>query len=86
MDDAADLKQLLLVVHHLGARQPGNRVIFAQENGLFRADLLAHSTKNAANHVDIEFARILFDLAEPIFRRNFAGFDLDCARRTNEFA
>src|SRR5262249_39434372 len=84
--DAADLNQLLLIVHHLGPCQPGNRVVFAQENGLFRADLFAHSAENAANHVDIELAWILFDLAKPVFRRNFAGFDLDCTRRTNEFA
>jgi len=84
--DTADLKQLFFVVHHLGAGQSGNRVIFAQENGLFWANLLAHAAKNAANHVDIELAWILFHLAETIFGGDFAGFDLDCARRTNEFA
>ena len=86
MHDAADLKQLLLVVHHLGTSQPGNRVVFAQKNGLFRADLLAHPAKNAADHVDIEFSRILFYLAEPVSRRNFAGLDLDRAGRANELA
>ena len=86
MHDAPDLKQLFFVVNHLGARQPGNRVVFAQVNGLFRANLLAHAAKNAANHVDIELAWILFDLAETVFGGDFSRFDLDGARRTNEFA
>ena len=86
MHDTAYLEQLLLVVHHLGSGKSGNRVVFAQENGLLRADFLAHPAKDAANHVDIELARIFLDLAEPVFGRNFAGVDLDCPRRTNEFA
>src|SRR3982074_2353924 len=73
-------------MHHLFARKAGDGVIFAQINRLFRANLLAHAAKNAADHVDIEFLRILLDLAKPIGRWNLARRDLDGAWRTNEFA
>src|SRR5438105_10242734 len=86
MHDAADLEQLLLIVYHLSASEPGDGVIFAQKDGLLGANFFAHPAKNAANHVDIEFARVLLDFAEAIFGRNFARLNFDGARRANEFA
>src|SRR6266480_13303 len=83
---AADLEQLLLVVHHFRTSEPGNGIIFAQKDCLLGANLLTHPAENAANHVNIELARILLDFAEAIFGRNFARFDFDGAGRANEFA
>src|SRR2546421_5515826 len=83
---AADLEQLLLVVHHFRTSEPGNGIIFAQKDCLLGANLLTHPAENAANHVNIELARILLDFAEGIFGRNFARFDFNGARRANEFA
>src|SRR5947208_6951576 len=83
---AADLEQLFLVVHHFRTSEPGNGIIFAQKDCLLGANLLTHPAENAANHVNIEFARILLDFAEAIFARNFARLDFDGARRANEFA
>src|SRR5438270_535077 len=71
--DAADLEQLLLVVHHFGPGKPGNRVIFAQKNRLLRANFFAHAAEDAADHVDIEFAWKFLDLSETIIRRYFTG-------------
>src|SRR5438552_12396746 len=84
--DAADLEQLLLVVHHFGAGKPGNRVVFAQENCLLRANFLAHAAENAADHVDIELTRKFLNLGETIARWNFTRLNLDRARWTDELA
>src|SRR5882724_1992909 len=83
---SADLEKFFLVMHHVGTREAGNGVIFAQINGLLRTNFLAHPAVNAADHVDIEFFRKLFDLGETVRRRNLAGNNFDRARRTNEFA
>src|SRR5436190_5551688 len=83
---AADLEQLFLVVHHFRTSEPGNGIIFAQKDCLLGANLLTHPAENAANHVNIELARILLDFAEATFGRNFARFDFDGAWRANEFA
>src|SRR2546423_10049117 len=66
MHDAADLEELLFIVHHFVACESGNGVIFAQENRLFRADLFAHPAGEAADHVDVEFFRVFFDLGKPV--------------------
>src|SRR4029077_10456145 len=73
-------------MHHVGAREAGDGVIFAQINRLLRTNFLAHPAVNAADHVDIEFLRKFFDLCESVGRRNFSGNNFDRARRTNEFA
>src|SRR5206468_5511157 len=86
MNNATDLEQLLLVVHHFRTSESGNSIIFTQKDCLLGANFLTHPAENAANHVNIELARILFDLAEAIFGRNFARLDFDGARRTDEFA
>src|SRR5207245_9847557 len=73
-------------MHHISARESSDGVILAQKNRLLRTDLLAHPAENAANHVNIEFLWIFFDLGEPVCRRNLAWNNFDRARRTDEFA
>src|ERR1700719_3533092 len=85
MHYSADLEQFVFVVHHLFARESGDGVVLAQKNRLLGTNLLAHAAENAADHVDIEFLWVFFNLGEPISRWNFAGNDFDGARRTNEF-
>ena len=86
MHDAADLEQFILVIHHLLAGEASDGVIFAQKNRLLRANFLAHAAIDAADHVDIEFLRVLFHFGKAIFRRNLARDDFDGARRADEFA
>src|SRR5215470_834120 len=57
---SADLEEFFLVMYHVGAREAGDGVIFAQKNRLLRTNLLAHSAVNASDHVDIEFLRKFF--------------------------
>src|ERR1700720_3790843 len=83
---AADLEELVLVMHHFRTSEPGDGVILAQKDGLFGTDFFTHPAENAANHIDIELARIFLDLAKAVFRRNFARLDFDRPRRTDEFA
>src|SRR5438309_90576 len=47
--DTADLEQLVLVMHHVFAGEASDRVIFAEEDGLLRADFLAHAAVDAAD-------------------------------------
>src|SRR5262249_24411271 len=86
MHYTAYLEEFFLVMHHVGAREAGDRVIFAQKNRLLRTNFLTHPAINAADHVDIEFLRKFFDLRETVSRRNLAGNNFDGARRTNELA
>lgn len=83
---SAYLQKFFFVMHHVRAREAGDRVIFTQKNRLLRTNFLAHPAVNAADHVDIEFLRKFFDLGEAIGRRNLAGNNFDRARRTNKFA
>src|SRR5262245_22121619 len=83
---SADLEEFFLVMHHFGAREACDSIIFPQKNRLLRTNFLAHPAVDAANHVDIEFLRKFFDLGETIGRSNLAGNNFDRARRTNEFA
>src|SRR6266496_3336860 len=62
---AADLDQLLFVVHHLLTGVAGNSVIFAQENRLLRTNLFAHAAVDAADHVDVELLGIFFHFGKP---------------------
>src|SRR4029453_2232059 len=78
--DAADLKELLLVMHHVGAGESSDGVVFPQKNGLLGANLLTHPTKNAADHVDIEFLGVFLNFGEAIDRRNFTGNNFDRTR------
>ena len=73
-------------MHHFCTGEPGDGVILAQKDGLFGTDFFTHPAENAANHIDIELARVFLDLAEAVFRRNFARLDFDRPRRTDEFA
>ena len=66
MHDAANFEEFLLVMHHVSTGESGDGVIFAELNSLFVTDLLAHAAEDAANHVDIEFFRIFFNLGEPV--------------------
>ena len=66
MHHSTDLEQLFLVMHHVGSRKTGDRVVLAQKNRLLGANFFAHSAKNAADHVDIERLRVLLDFGEPI--------------------
>src|SRR6516165_11440172 len=86
MHYSAYLEEFFLVMHHIGAREAGDRVIFAQKNRLLRTNFLAHPAINAADHVDIEFLRKFFDLRETVGWSNLAGNNFDRMRRTNEFA
>jgi len=54
---AADLIETLFVIHHFRTAFAGHGVIFAEEDGLLRADFLTHAAVNAAGHVDIKFGR-----------------------------
>src|SRR6266487_5633687 len=83
---ASDFQQLVFVMHHLSAGESGNGIIFAKINSLFGTNLFAHAAENAADHVDIEFFWIFFDLGEPVRRRNFARNNFDGAWWTNELA
>src|SRR3954454_779331 len=73
-------------MHHVGAREASDGVIFAQINRLLGTNFLAHPAINAADHVDIEFLRKFFYLGEMVCRRNLTGNNFDCPRRTNELA
>ena len=86
MHHSADLEELFLVMDHVGAREAGDGVIFAQKNRLLRANFLAHAAVNAANHVDIEFLRKFFHLGKAVGRWNLAGNNFDRAWRANELA
>src|SRR3989442_11377734 len=83
--DAANLEQSVFVMHHLFAGEPGDGVILAKKNGLFRANFLAHAAKNAPDHVDIELLRIFLDFGETIGRWDFSRNDFDGAWRANKF-
>src|SRR5216110_894154 len=83
MNNATDLEQLLLVVHHFRTSESGNSIIFTQKDCLLGANFLTHPAENAANHVNIELTRILFDLAEAIFgkvEKYPREFDIDMIR------
>ena len=86
MHDSADFEQFLLVMHHVRAREAGDGIILAQKDRLLRANLLAHTAENAADHVDIELLRIFLDFGEAICGGDFAGNDFDRTWRTDEFA
>src|SRR5206468_4334835 len=86
MNYSTDLEEFFLVMHHLCARVAGDGIVLAQEDRLLGANLLAHSAVDAADHVDIECLRVLLHFCEAIGRRDFTRDNLDCARRTNEFA
>ena len=66
MHYSTNLEELLLVMHHVRARETGNGVVLAKKNRLLGANLFAHSAKNAADHVDIERLRMFLDFGEPI--------------------
>src|SRR5262249_40858311 len=42
MHYSADIEQFFLVMHHVGSREAGDSVIFAQKNRLLRTNFLAH--------------------------------------------
>src|SRR5436190_8040440 len=86
MYDAADLEQLFFVMHHLSASKSGDCVIFAEKNRLLGTHLFTHAAKDAADHVDIEFAWVFLNLTEAILGRNFARLDFNRAGWTNKFA
>src|SRR3954470_22665024 len=83
--NAAQLIELLLIVHHLRTACPGDRVILAEKDRLFRADLFAHPAENASGHVDVELLGKLLHLRKTSFRRDLSRLDPDATRRTNEF-
>jgi hypothetical protein len=64
--NSADFEQFLSVMDHVRAREAGDRIIFAQKDRLFRADLFTHPAKNAADHVDIERLWKFLDFGEAI--------------------
>src|SRR2546421_12448737 len=66
MHYATNLEELFLVMHHVRARKAGDGIVLAQINRLLGANLLAHSAKNAADHVDIELLRVFLNFGEPI--------------------
>src|SRR6187397_1305739 len=86
MHYSADLEKFVFVMHHVGAREAGDGVIFAQKNRLLRTNFLAHPAVNAADHVDIKLLRKFFDLGETIGWRDLARNNFDRAGRTDEFA
>src|SRR5438034_6476967 len=72
MHHSTDLEELFLVMHHVGSRKTGDRVVLAKKNRLLGANFFAHSAKNAADHVDIERLRVLLDFGESIARVDLA--------------
>src|SRR5207302_201620 len=48
-------------MHHFRTSEPSDGVILAQKDGLFGTDFFTHPAENAANHIDIELARIFLD-------------------------
>src|SRR5207249_3125465 len=57
--DAAQGEQFFFVVNHLLAAGAGERVVFHQEDRLFRTNLLAITAEDAAEHVNLKFLRHL---------------------------
>src|SRR4051794_33125474 len=82
---SADLEKFFLMMNHVSPSEPGDGVIFAQENCLLRTNLFAHPAVDAADHVDVEFLREFFDFGEGVARGNLAGNNFDRPWRTNEF-
>src|SRR5438093_9043028 len=85
--DAAQGEQLLFVVNQLGAALGGQRIVFQQEDGFLRANLLAETTEDATEHVDLKFARHLFGVGA--IRRRTRGTrrrNLNRLGRADEFA
>ena len=74
------------VVNHLGAALARDGVIFPEVDRLLGADFLTHPAVDAANHVNLELLRKLFDLREFAFCGQFAGRDFDGAWWADEFA
>jgi hypothetical protein len=62
--EPSELVQLGLVVNHFCTGLAGNGVVFAEVNGLFRADLLAQTAVDAAGHVDEKFLGRLLHLGK----------------------
>ena len=86
MHHSTDLEKFFLMMHHVSPREAADGVIFAQENRLLRTNLFTHSAIDAADHVDIEFLRELFDFGEAVAWRDLTGNNFNRARWTNEFA
>src|SRR5438270_12513653 len=61
--DATQLEKLFFVVNHFAASEAGQGIIFHEEDGLFRTDLLAITAENAAQHVNLEFLGRLLDVS-----------------------
>src|ERR1700740_3657997 len=82
----AKFVELLFVMHHLLSGQAGDGVIFAQEDGLFRANFFAQPAVNAADHIDLKRLREFFHLAPSVSFRDFSWSNRNSPRRTNELA
>ncbi len=72
------------MINHFFPGFTGQGVVFLKEDSLFRADFLAKSTEDTAEHVDFEISWLLLDVA-----RGFIHFwpgrrDLNCLWRANE--
>ena len=83
--DSSDFVKFLFVVDHFLAGDAGDDVVLAEEDGLLGADLFAHAVIDAADHVDIEFSRTLFNFGPGIIGGNLGGDDSDSLGWTDEF-
>src|SRR5258707_3980625 len=60
--NASECEELFLIVNHLIAAGAGKRIIFHEEDGFFRTNLLAISAEDAPKHVNLKFLRRLLDI------------------------
>ena len=70
---AAEFVELGLVVDHLGAGVAAHRELVLQPDRLLRANLLAQAAVDAAQHVDVEGLRSLFNVS--VLSKKFEGLE-----------
>src|SRR5438128_1752277 len=83
---SAEFVETILVVDHLFAGIARHRVLSLKKNRFLGTNFLAKAAVNAAEHIDIESLRPLFNVrAIGLVLGNFAWRDADGFRRTDEF-
>lgn len=87
-EGAAEFVELFLVVDHFFAGVTGRRKDILEDDRLFRADFFAESAVDAAEHIDVELLRCLFDVGAVriFFVVDFAGLHPNGFWRADELA
>src|SRR5882724_2414100 len=83
---ASEFVETILMIDHLLARVAGHRILVLKEDRFLGADLLAEPAVNAAQHVDVERLRTLFNVLVSGAIGDLTGCDADCFWRTDELA